>query len=261
MTLFELAYACYLYSNSPEYRRYNESYAKFTRVTEGCPNLDNPQHRSALLTWLRKWGCRQFARAYERLASDEVFDWWNRGKKILFADDRYLWELGGQELDSAGDAYRALLIRTASYRKKDEETSRVSIGPTGASKIMFAIRPNALAPWDEKIRKSLRCSEFAITDFSEGVEKAVERTLQKLQREYVEYLGRLKKDLQALAPCCLKCGFQLADLPKELGRDHSSVPKLIDDFHWITITKKRSLPDQEALRHWIKQTFPHWPCV
>jgi hypothetical protein len=239
VTLFELAYACYLYSNSPEYRRYNESYAEFTRVTEGCPNLDNPQHRSALLTWLRKWGCRQFARAYERLASDEVFDWWNRGKKILFADDRYLWELGGQELDSAGDAYRALLIRTASYRKKDEETSRVSIGPTGASKIMFAIRPNALAPWDEKIREGLGYSELG----------------------YLDYMRHLKEQIAAIAPSCEKCGVQLADLAKQLGRDHLSVPKLIDDFYWITITKREYLPDRETLARWVKQSFPHWACV
>ncbi len=261
MTLYELAWACDLYRNEPDYAKYNKSYMEFVKATNGSPDLGDAWHRSALLLWLRKWGCRQFAVEYEELASDHILDWWEKYQRILFSNNKFLWELGGHELESASAAYRGLLIQTASFRKGNGEAIPVSIGPTGASKILFAIRPNALAPWDKAIRKSLGCSEFIITVFSQGAEKALEKTLQKLQGQYVEYVGRLKANLDEIAPSCLKCGFQLADLPKQLRRDHSSVPKLVDDFHWITMTQGRLPPDRETLGHWIKQTFPHWTCV
>ena len=256
MTLFELAYACYLYSNTEDYAKYNDSYLEFMNATNRSPDLGNSHHRLALLAWLRKWGCRQFALDHEKHASDEILDWWNRAKKIPFADDRYLWELGEEELESAGFCYRKLLVRTASYRKRNGEAIPVSIGPTGASKILFAIRPNALAPWDKGIRKKFKCSEFIITGVSLGAEKAVERTLDKMQREYVKYLRKLKVHLEEIETHCLEYGFQLRDLPGQLGRIHSSVPKLIDDYYWITM--RESMPDLEELELWAKDCFPHW---
>jgi hypothetical protein len=30
------------------------------------------------------------------------------------------------------------------------------------------------------------------------------------------------------------------------------IPKLIDEYHWITITKRCTPPDKETLKKWIK---------
>jgi len=50
MTLYELAYACHLYRR--DFPHYDLSYAAFMKITGRTPNLEDPQHRTALLEWL-----------------------------------------------------------------------------------------------------------------------------------------------------------------------------------------------------------------
>ncbi len=227
MTLSELAFACFLYS---QLTGDDSSHLLFLQITSGSPDLSNPDHRKALLVWLNQWGCRQFALEYHELASGEILSWHNEHSAAFFPEDRNLWELTESELASAGVAYESLSSRTASYRTRSGNTFRVSFGPAGASKILFAIRSRALLPWDGSIRESL------------GYDKS--------QASYLSCLRHVKSMLEELATSCQRNGFQLADLPQQMGRPHSTVPKLIDEYYWIKITKSYSLPDSDAFRRW-----------
>lgn len=227
MALSELAFACLVYGGLTNY---DESYLGFLKNTGGSVDLGNSDHRKALLTWLNRWGCRHLAHSHHEHASVELLSWHNEYGSTLFPRDRNLWELSEQELTSAGAAYEALSSRIASYRKRNGGRSPVRFGPTAAAKILFAIRPGALLPWDKAIRKS--------------------RGYDNSRASYLSFLSSAKSVLEELATSCQRNGFQLADLPRVLGRPHSTVPKLIDEYYWVTITKNCSPPDSDTFQRW-----------
>ena len=53
---------------------------------------------------------------------------------------------------------------------------------------------------------------------------------------------------------CKNYKINLDDLPKALGRSNSTVVKLIDEYYWITITKKftEEFNLEEIVRRWKK---------
>jgi len=231
MNLSELAFACFVYGGLSDY---DESYLRFLKSTDGSADLGNPHHRDALLGWLNRWGCRQFAIEYHEQASGEILSWHNEYSPTLFPRDKNLWELSEHELASAGAAYESLSSRIASYRKRNGDKSPVKFGPTGAAKILFAVRPRALLPWDDSIRES--------------------RGYDDSQASYLSFLRSAKSVLQELATSCQRNGFQLADLPQLLGRPYSTVAKLIDEYHWVTITKNCSPPDPDTFQCWANSS-------
>lgn len=229
MTLSELAFACLVYGGLSDY---DESYLHFLKKTGGSVDLGNPDHRETLLVWLNRWGCRQFAKSWHQHASAELLSWHNEYGSTLFPRDRDLWELSEQELASVGHAYGSLSRRIASYRKRNGGRSPVEFGPTGAAKILFAIRPRALLPWDNAIRKSLEYDNSQVS--------------------YLSFLRSVKLGLEGLATSCQRNGFQLADLPRQLDRPNSTIPKLIDEYYWVTKTKKCSPPDSDTFQRWAQ---------
>ena len=85
----------------------------------------------------------------------------------------------------------------------------VTYHDTGASKTLFALRPNVAAPWDEKIRVGL---------WSRGI------------RSYQDFLGDVAEHLRSLAR---EAGVEVRELPRLVGRPRSSPPKLIDEYNWV----------------------------
>lgn len=232
MRLSELAFACFLYERFADY---DKSYHNFLQKTNSSPDFNIPEHRQSLLTWLNKWGCRQFSLEYHELASEKVSFWYNKYGDSLFHKDSNLWELTESEFALVGDAYESLSNLTASKRTRNGTTFSVSIGPTGAAKILFALRPKALPPWDEPIRKKL------------GYDKS--------RYSYIKYLKKISGILEKLEKLCQKNGFQLIDLPTKIGRPNSTVPKLIDEYYWITITNNCSLPEAETFKRWADWNY------
>ena len=232
LTLSELAFACYVYAGVSNY---DESYFRFRRVTGGAADLRKSEHRDAMLKWLRDWGCRQFNTEDHDRASMEILEWYGEFGVSLFASNWELLRLRDSDLVHVGQAYERLSIKTAGHRTHAGSTYPVSIGPTGAAKILFAIRPHALPPWDDAIRRAL------------GYDKS--------RDAYLSFLRQLRTLLEQLAKSCDREGFQLADLPKVLGRPHSTVPKLIDEYYWVTITRGCKPPDPHTLRRWT-----NWAC-
>ena len=226
MKLFDLEFACFLYA---QFTNYDDSYLQFLKSTNNNPDLSNPKHRKALLTWLNKWGCRQFAKEHHGHASLEISSWHKQFSSYLFGRGKHLFNLSEDEINSIIEPYDVLSSKIASYR--NEETA-VFFGPTGAAKILFAIRPLALIPWDVSMRNN-----FGYDDSG---------------KSYSKYLILVKAMLKKIEDECNRNGFTLLKLPKKLGRNHSTLPKLIDEYHWVTITKKCIPPKHSILKKWLE---------
>lgn len=224
MTLYELAFACWVYGNVLDFDR---TYRAFVEAVGGAPDVANPKHRHALLKWLNDWGCRQFARRYHCRASEEMQSWHGDFEHLLPPSQKHLWELGDGEVSAAVEAYGGLCTRVASLRAGQV---RVAFGPAGAAKLLFALRPRSLPPWDAAIQKELGY------DGSQG--------------SYRGYLQHVTEALLSLGALCEREGFTLHELPAILGREVSTPLKLIDEYYWVTVTRGCEPPAAEVLERW-----------
>ena len=86
--------------------------------------------------------------------------------------------------------------------------------PTGASKLLFAVSTEVAMVWDDPIRK-----EFGLAG-----------------------------DLVADAARCGVTDWRA--IPNEIGRPGYTLPKLLDEYHWITITRGHQIPALKDLRRW-----------
>ena len=150
MKLSNLAFACYIYSRMTDF---DSSYEKLLSTTQPQLDFHSEEHVSMLLEWLNAWGCRQFAKDYHGLAAQELAEWYDTIGNQIFDKDKALLELSDQDLNLVDRAYGSLINKTASMRRTAAGNSvRVEVGPTGAAKILFAWRPQALIPWDDPMR-------------------------------------------------------------------------------------------------------------
>jgi hypothetical protein len=224
MRLFELAVATWVFGHVLDF---DISYKAFLESVGGTLDLADPEHRNAMLVWLNKWGCRQFALAYHGEASDQIGAWYGERHGDLPTAERNLWELTGEELHAVTRAYDNLASRRASERIG---TGGVRIGPTGAAKILFAARPRALPPWDDPIRRKLGFTGSPAS--------------------YRAFLDDVRRCVDDLASECQRHGLRLDELPHRLGRPLSTVPKLVDEYYWVTLTRKCKLPDKATVQEW-----------
>lgn len=150
----------------------------------------------------------------------------------MFNEKTPLWQLEDQELEVAADAYGSLKDRIGAWRSRYGNESAVHIGATAASKILFAIRPKAMMPWDEAMRKSFGCDGSP--------------------QSYSEYLKIIRNLTFHIGVLCRNKGFQIEDLPKELGRPKSTVIELVNEYMWVTVTQKVELPSSRTLAQWAE---------
>lgn len=229
MKLGELAFACYIYGRMSDY---DSSYKRLLDATRPEIDLKSNQHLLALLKWLNDWGCRQFAKEYHTLAAKEIEEWYAELSQQLISKDATILSLTDESIKSVERAYADLVVRTASYRKSSSgRKSRVEVGPTGTAKILFALRPTALLPWDDPIRE-----EFGLDGSAHS---------------YGVYLRVARDYLEELSHDCKQNGFDLTDLPVKLGRPDSSIAKLIDEYFWVTISRKCPAPSSDELKCWV----------
>ena len=228
MKLADLAFACYIYSHMTDY---DSSYRRFVGGTRPRPDLQLENHQELLLTWLNEWGCRQFSKAYHYLAAREIAEWYKEADAQLFSIEKTLLSLTDNDFDLAKCVYAELVNRTACNRKhKNGRESCVTVGPTGTAKILFAIRPNAFVPWDEAIREELQLDGSA--------------------ESYCNYLRLTKGYLEELLDDCNGHGLNLADLPTILNRPLSSLAKLMDEYFWVTVSRKCPSPTDSIITQW-----------
>lgn len=228
MKLAEIAFACYIYSHMSDYDR---SYLSFVEETNPRLDLRLERHQMALLKWLNKWGCRQFSKDCHAQAAEEIGEWYEDISDRLFPINKTLHSLSNEDLALAEQAYGGLVARTASQRTRTNgRETNVTIGPTGTAKILFAVRPNALIPWDDPIRESFGVGNSA--------------------RSYIQYLQAAKDHLEELSQECDERGHNLSDLPQMLGRSTSSIAKMVDEYFWVTVSRSCPVPSDDELMRW-----------
>lgn len=227
-TLEALAYACHLYGQIT-FR--DSSYRRLVAETGGHVDLANSAHRSAVLAWLNRSGCRQFKKADHPLASSELMAWWTECEHFLPEVGKPVVEVTADEVARIGEAYAALKEKQACTRVQRGRGLSVSFGHTGASKTLFATRPQAALPWDNPERAALRFGESGAG--------------------YAAYLRHAQDILRALSVACSRYGIRLADLPDVLGRDEATPAKLVDEYYWATLRDTVAIPDEAMLRTWF----------
>jgi len=221
MTLAELSLGCYIYA-----RLTGNGY--FTTL-----DLTKIEDCKTLLTFLSNpWGCLQFVPEYRDQAAEELRAWFQQFGSTLPATDILSMTTG--DLDNVEKAYNGLVGRLASKRKINDKEVDVKFGPVGTAKVLFALRPDTLMPWDTDIVAGLKLDDTS--------------------GSYRQMLLKAKGWLIDLKGECEKNGFELAELPARLGRPKSSLPKLIDEYLWVTITKKWNL--KEMIERWEKWSSP-----
>ena len=229
ITLPELAFSVFVYRSMESF---DVSLSQLWECTGGEPDLLLKDHRQALIRWLNQWGCRQFALEYHQVASENLLSWYRDFGARLVAHGKHLWELNDDELMAAGEAYAALSKRVASLKDRDGKLLPVSIGPTGASKILFSLRPQVFVAWDGPIRRAL--------GHNGGLDS------------YVKYLQQVRSSLENIEKICHANGFGLNELPHKLGSPESSLPKLIGEHLWVTLTRQCAPPTSEVFHRWAR---------
>jgi hypothetical protein len=229
MRLFELAYACHLYGEPPN-SRYDTAYSRFLAATKPVFDILDHRHRRALLAWLNSWGCRQFARKFHDQASEHLRNWAQENLTHLPPTGSSLLTLTDVDFVNAGVLYASLRNLQASIRQRSGNSYPVTFGPIGAAKILFALRSQVFPPWDTSIRVHLGCDGS--------------------QESYIKYLQWVRHELQEAIADAEAHGIAGMDIPNALGRPFSSLPKLVDEYNWVTITKGRKLPSLEDLNDW-----------
>ena len=218
MRLDELAWACQLFG---ELAGVDTASADLNQATSGRVDLADPVHAKALLVWLNKWGCRQFAIAGHAEAAAMLADWGSVWMTRLPRPGESLSNLRPRRLETVADAYDDVRQRAASHRG----ASTVTVGATGAAKLLHALRPRVLPPWDAPIRAAL--------------------SLDGGRDSYLDYLLDVQEQVRGIEQEAAARGIAAKDIPKVLGRPASSLPKMIDEYYWITLTRGIAIPRGE----------------
>lgn len=191
-------------------------YAEFLAKTAPQFDLTIEAHSTELLNWLNKWGCR-IAEARFPTLSSQLQSW--IAKQKLPAPDIGIAELKAADIDELTAAYETL--------------RQCEFGPTGTAKALFAVRPKSAMVWDEPIRTA-----FGLADDGVG---------------YGNMLKASRAEAQALLADSKQYG--ITDIAKAIGSpDYSSVAKLLDEYHWITITRGHRIPSRSELQIWLDWT-------
>jgi hypothetical protein len=219
-TFFGLAYACRLFRQIDV----PSGLDQLGHATGGTVDLQNPNHVEALLAWLNDWQCRIDGKSFTVLAA-KLTQWFESWNPRLLKPEVTLTDASDHELNDIADAYAELKqVR--------------GLGPTITSKILFAVRPEAAIPWDAPIQ----------TEFQ----------LQPGERnDYRAMLALSKSEAEAVIADAARCGVASEQcIPAAIGSPARTLVRLIDEYHWITITRRHEVPSAQDLKQWIGWASP-----
>lgn len=230
MTLAELAFASFIFRKLD-----SGAYERLLKYTNGHLDLTNTNHRLRLLKWLNDWGCRHISKNHHKDASRQIRLWYEKYKNRLFNDNISLQDLNEENLNLAGSALDDLSKAVVACRilRGGANSCEVKLGAVAAAKLLFALKPKALMAWDKSIMGQL------------GYDGSGD--------SYVGFLRYVQALLGEIEQLCNQYGFTLAELPNRLNRPQATLPKLVDEYFWITITKECK-PSQDDFQRWSNWT-------
>lgn len=208
ITIRRLKITCYLFSC---FTNYDKAYSR----VQGEENIDLhlEPHQAQVLIFLRGYGCRQFKLEDENISKNSLTKWINIHDNYLPGYSVNLHESHDEEIEKVEKFYDDLKELHASNKK----TKKITFGPAGASKLLFAIRPNMFVPWDGPIIKNFKYKGTG--------------------KDYCKHLKYVKSRILDLKSECEAIGKTINDLPSLVGRESMPIPKLVDEYLWVNITK------------------------
>ncbi|MEU5694666.1 hypothetical protein [Actinosynnema sp. NPDC020468] len=190
------------------YDQPDRSWSALTLATAPGLDLALPAHRDAAHVWLNAWGCRiRKPRDGEPRVFDEaVAAWWERWHTGLPAREVWLAELSDEDAAALGECFADLAATRAAPTR--------TLGPTAASKLLFALRPNALMPWDNLIAQRLHGA-----------------------RDGAAYTRHLTTGRTWARAVLAESGLAEAVLVEQLGRPGGSLAKVLDEYCYLVYTR------------------------
>jgi hypothetical protein len=137
-------------------------------------------------------GCRIEKADFDDAAT-QLKEWYESINSKLFPATTGLLSLTTADFDMVEGAFKGLVDRPACKRK--------TFAKVPTAKVLFALRPHALMPWDRKI-----LSHFGLNGTAS---------------HYRRHLLWAKERLQEVSGECTKRGFELTDLPTKMERPKS----------------------------------------
>ena len=207
--------------------RADRSLAALLVRTDGLPDPSAPGHCDALLWWVNQWGCRiRLPRDGEEQAfARSLSAWWSEWHAVL--PDAEIAAVSDRDIDRLAEAYEGLARRPATgHVKHGASTWRRSFGPTAAAKILYVLRPGTATPWDAAIARSTVGGT----------------TSEHFRRHLVTARAWARSALDEAAAA------GVADIPAYVGRSKSSLAKILDEWHYLTITRREPRPPVFLLR-------------
>lgn len=193
------------------YQGPERSWLAFTAATAPAADFTRAAHRKAAHAWLNAWTCRI---RYPRPGEPDVFGvglstWWRKWRTALPPLDVPLAELTDEQTDAAGACFAALAASPAAQTK-----SVRSFGPTAAAKLMYALRPKALLPWDDLIATTLHGA-----------------------RDSGAYTAHLRLGRAWALALLTESAADESALCARLGRPGRTLAKLLDEYCYIVYTR------------------------
>ncbi len=65
---------------------------------------------------------------------------------------------------------------------------------------------------------------------------------------YLAYLLDVQQQMRGIEAEAAAMGIAAKDIPKVLGRPSSSLPKMIDEYYWLTLTRGLRVPSERRAR-------------
>jgi len=211
-----------LLRSCPQRDSADSSPAVLLSATGGAADLAVAGQRDELRRWLNRWGCRL---RYPQPGEPDVFSgslaqWWASSGSGL--PDDPVAELSDADVGTLADGYADLAARPAALLSRGgAPVGHRAISATAASKIMFALRPETVPPWDAAIARAT-AGGTSRDHFASHLEAAR------------AWAGAVQDEARRHG---------IADVPAYVGRPGSSLARVWDEWLYLTITRDCSVPD------------------
>jgi hypothetical protein len=196
-----------------QYAQAERSWAALRTATAPLLDPSRAAHRRALLAWLNAWGCRI---RYPRPGEPDVFDlgvarWWDRCHDAIPDADTSLAELTDEAITAVARCYAHLAATPVTVAERPR-----TLGPTAAAKLLHALRPRAVMPWDAAIAHQLHGGRDAVAFASH----------QQLGRDWARRL-------------LAEAGTAETSLTSSFAQPARSLATMHDDYCYLRFTRDR----------------------